>query len=145
MKRLLLLTTVVAAVALGQLPPQPKYTPPDSIEFRNVDIYSEGTRMHGETFLAKANAGQKRACILMAHGWGGTTAAMRRDAAAFANAGYYVITFDYRGWATSDARVVLTKPEPPESERHGGKFTAEVQEVRGVVDPIDMGSDWLNA
>jgi uncharacterized protein len=133
-----------AGVLFGQLAPQPKFTPPDSIEFRNVDIYSEGTRMHGETFLAKANAdGQKRACLIMAHGWGGTTAAMRRDAMAFANAGYYVIAFDYRGWATSDARVVLTKPAP--ADRPGGKFVAEVQEIRGVVDPIDMGSDWLNA
>ncbi|MBI4909479.1 MAG: acetylxylan esterase [Acidobacteria bacterium] len=149
MKSALLLVPIAAsaavALAFGQLAPQPKYTPPDSIEFRNVDIYSEGTRMHGETFIAKANAGQKRACILMAHGWGGTTAAMRRDAAAFANAGYYVITFDYRGWASSDARVVLTKSAPPEQERKSGKFTAEVQEVRGVVDPIDMGSDWMNA
>lgn len=134
-----------AATMFAQLPPQPVYTPPDSILFRNVDIYSEGTRMHGETFLAKSNAGQKRACILMAHGWGGTTAAMRRDAAAFALAGYYVITFDYRGWASSDARVVLTRPAPPPSERSAGTFTAEVKEVRGVVDPIDMGTDWLNA
>lgn len=27
----------------------------------------------------------------------------------------------------------------------GRKFTAEVEEVREVVDPIDMGTDWLNA
>jgi len=133
--------TLFLATMLAQLPPQPAYTPPETIEFHNVDIYSEGTRMHGETFIAKANAGQKRACILMAHGWGGTTAAMRRDAAAFAMAGYYVIAFDYRGWASSDARVVLIKPAPASK----GTFTAEVKEVRGVVDPIDMGTDWLNA
>ena len=127
---------------LAQLAPQPQFQPPSSMEFHNVDIYSEGTRMHGETFIAKDRAGQKRPCLVMAHGWGGTTANLRNDALAFAKAGYFVTSFDYRGWATSDARVVLTKPEP--FDRPGGKFSAEVQEIRGVVDPIDMGTDWLN-
>jgi cephalosporin-C deacetylase-like acetyl esterase len=127
---------------LAQLAPQPKFAPPESIDFHNVDIFSEGTRMHGETFVAKDHTGQKLACIVMAHGWGGTTANLRHDAVAFAQAGYFVTSFDYRGWATSDARVVLTRSAPAD---HGAKFTAEVQEVRGVVDPIDMGTDWLNA
>ena len=135
---------VTASAALfAQLAPQPQFNPPDTVEFHNVDIYSEGTRMHGETFIAKDRVGQKRPCIVMAHGWGGTTANLRRDALAFAQAGYFVTGFDYRGWATSDARVVLTKPAP--AGKSGGRFTAEVQEVRGVVDPVDMGTDWLNA
>ena len=133
---------VTAPAALfAQLAPQPQFTAPDTVDFHNVDIYSEGTRMHGETFIGKDRAGQKRPCIVMAHGWGGTTANLRRDALAFAQAGYFVTSFDYRGWASSDARVVLTKPAPAGKS----KFTAEVQEVRGVVDPVDMGTDWLNA
>ena len=141
-------TPFVLAIGLAvglraQLAPQPQFTPPDTIAFQNVDIYSEGTRMHGETFIAKDRLGQKRPCLVMAHGWGGTTANLRRDAIAFAQAGYFVTGFDYRGWASSDARVVLTKPAP--AEKSGGKFTAEVREIRGVVDPIDMGTDWLNA
>jgi dienelactone hydrolase len=136
-------SAAASAALFAQLAPQPQFKPPDSIEFHNVDIYSEGTRMHGETFIAKDRTGQKRPCLVMAHGWGGTTANLRRDAVAFAQAGYFVSSFDYRGWATSDARVVLTKPAP--AEKSGGKFIAEVQEVRGVVDPVDMGTDWLNA
>lgn len=131
-----------SAALLAQLAPQPQFHPPDTVEFHNVDIYSEGTRMHGETFIAKDRAGQKRPCLVMAHGWGGTTANLRNDALAFAKAGYFVTSFHYRGWATSGARVVLTKPAP--APVSGGKFTAEVQEVRGVVDPVDMGTDCLN-
>lgn len=136
--QLLILTALFA-----QLAPQPQFKPPDTVDFHNVDIYSEGTRMHGETFIAKDRVGQKRPCLVMAHGWGGTTANLRNDALAFAENGYFVTSFDYRGWASSDARVILTKPAP--AEKSGVKFTAEVQEIRGVVDPIDMGTDWLNA
>jgi hypothetical protein len=39
--------------------------------------------------------------------------------------------------------VILTAPEP--SEHPNGRFTAEVQEVREVVDPMDEVTDWFNA
>ncbi len=68
---------------------------------------------------------------------------LRPDAVVFARAGYLVVTFDYRGWGASDSRVVLTKPAP--AEKSGNRFTAEVLEVREVVDPIDMTTDLLNA
>jgi dienelactone hydrolase len=78
----------------------------------------------------------------MAHGWGGTAAAFRRDAIDLANAGYLAISFDYRGWGESDSRVILTGPAPDKKE--GLKFTAEVMEVREVVDPFDQTTDWFN-
>jgi dienelactone hydrolase len=54
-----------------------------------------------------------------------------------------VLIFDYRGWGASDSRVVLTEPQPEHpSDR---KFTAEVLEVREVVDPIDQTTDLANA
>jgi dienelactone hydrolase len=124
--------------------PLPPFPIPDSVEVRPVDIYSEGTRMSGQLYSAKENAGKKLPTLLMAHGWGGVAASLRREAVAFAQAGYLVLAFDYRGWGLSDSRVVLTaKSEPAEKQR--GRFTAEVQEVRMVVDPLDMIVDWQNA
>jgi dienelactone hydrolase len=116
---------------------------PQDIDVREVAIVSEGTRMSGQAYSLKSSAGKKLPCILMAHGWGGTAAALRPEALFFAKSGYFVAAFDYRGWGKSESRVILTQPAP--SERPGGKFTAEVREVREVVDPIDMGIDWLNA
>lgn len=117
---------------------------PDDLSTRKVNIVSEGTRMGGDVFVLKsASAEQKLPTIVMAHGWGGTAAALRREAIAFAQQGYFVLTFDYRGWGESDSRVILTAPAP--KEKMAGKFMAEVREVREVVDPIDFGTDWLNA
>ena len=99
--------------------------------------------MSAEVFALKTANGDKLAAILMAHGWGGTAALLRGDAIAFARAGYLVVTFDYRGWGDSDSRMVLTAPEP--RDHPNGLFTAEVREVREVVDPIDQATDWFNA
>jgi dienelactone hydrolase len=116
---------------------------PESIDFRSANIISEGVRLHAELFSLKSLAGKQLPTIIMAHGWGGTAAGFRRDAIDLANAGYLVITFDYRGWGESDSRVILTTPAPTKKE--GLKFTAEVLEVREVVDPLEMVTDWFNA
>jgi len=118
------------------------FNPPAGIDFRTADIISEGTRMAAEVFVpTSANADEKLPTILMSHGWGGTAAALRPDAVAFAGAGFFVVTFDYRGWGASDGRLI--SDGPPRTEN--GKLVAEVKEVRGVVDPIDQTTDMLNA
>jgi dienelactone hydrolase len=129
--------TLLAASTLAQS------ATPDDVKTRKVDIYSEGTRMTGYVFSPQsASTEAKLPTIVMAHGWGGTQRGLRRDAAALARAGYLAVTFDYRGWGESDSRVILTKPAP---DHTAVTFKAEVQAVRGVVDPLDMGTDWLNA
>jgi uncharacterized protein len=140
---LLALCSLPLAAQPAAQPPKP-FAAPEDIAFRNVDIFSEGTRLHGEVFVAKsAEAGKKLPTILMAHGWGGATPAMRRDAILFARAGYFVLTFDYRGWGGSDSRLIPVGAQPkPNAE---GKMTMEVREVREVVDPIDFATDWFNA
>src|SRR5215831_8563459 len=138
---LLMCCTAPAQTAVSR--PQP-FTVPDDVTLRSVDIFSEGTRMAVDVYLAKANAGKKLPTIVMAHGWGGTKAAFRQEAIAFAQAGYLVVAFDYRGWGESDSRVVLVDKHAP-VEKQNYHFTAEVQEVREVVEPLDMVVDWLNA
>ena len=122
-----LLLALLCAAAFGQT----AYTPPPEIDCRSADIWSEGTRMSAEVFAPKSAAGKKLPAILMAHGWGGVKASLRPDAALFAKAGYLVVTFDYRGWGDSDSRLA--------------KFKGQPQEVRESVDPLDFGTDWLNA
>jgi dienelactone hydrolase len=53
-----------------------------------------------------------------------------------------VLTFDYRGWGESDSRVILTGPQPKLPP--GRKLTAEVEAVRGYVDPVEQAEDWFN-
>lgn len=122
-----------------------EYKPPDDINFRTATIMSEGTRMAAELFSPKSAGDKKLPTIVMSHGWGGTAASLRADAVEFARAGYLVLTFDYRGWGASDSRVILTKPQPPRTDSGNRRFTAEVEEVREVVDPIDQTTDLANA
>ncbi|MEM6366446.1 MAG: alpha/beta fold hydrolase [Planctomycetota bacterium] len=139
--------TSIAALILAMLWLTPSETiaedefdVPDDIDFRSASIISEGTRMAAEVF-SPAGATEKLPTIVMSHGWGGTADALRPDGIAFARAGFLVITFDYRGWGNSDARLI-TSSEPVKRD---GKLIAEVSEVRGVVDPIDQTTDILNA
>jgi len=122
----LLLMVFSSTVAAQQIP--------DTVETRPVQIWSEGARMSAVMFLPAGSAEEdKLPTILMAHGWGGVAAQLVRDAVAFAEAGYLVVTFDYRGWADSDGRLVLDADGE------------SVREVREVVDPVDMLADWQNA
>jgi uncharacterized protein len=117
------------------------YTPPKGVAFRRATVLSEGSRLAAEVFAPK---GKDKALptIIMCHGWGGTAEQLRPDAVAFARAGYCVVTFDYRGWGNSEGRVVLTKPI--KRGKPGEAFTAEVKEVREVVDPLEQTADLLN-
>ena len=156
--KLILLTITLAVVinlanaqqANPQRPPDPAavrqapastFKAPDQIEFRTANIMSEGVRLQAELFSLKTLSGKPLPTVIMAHGWGGTAANFRWDALALANAGYLVITFDYRGWGQSDGRVVLTAP--PE-KKEGRRFTAQVEELREYVDPLEQTTDWFN-
>jgi dienelactone hydrolase len=121
---------------------QPDFKVPAEVTFRRADILSEGTRMAAEVFAPRKPASARLPTIVMSHGWGGTAVALRPDAIAFAQAGYFVVAFDYRGWGASDGRLILAGTKP---EKRDGKLIAEVKEVREVVDPIDQTTDILNA
>jgi uncharacterized protein len=138
------LIVVASSAPLTAQESAPPFKPPEDVDFRTATIVSEGTRMAAEVFAPKSAATtDKLPTIVMAHGWGGVAANLRPDAIVFARAGYLVVTFDYRGWGASDSRVILVKPQPPRSS--DTRFTAEVQEVREVVDPIDQTTDLANA
>lgn len=133
----------------GQTVRAKDYKAPEDIDFRTGVIVSEGVRLHAEIFSLKTNSGKRLPTVIQAHGWGGTAAGFRWDSLQLARAGYLVINFDYRGWGESESRMILTGPAPDWTDgaamRTARKFTAEVREVRGVVDPLEMTTDWFNA
>jgi dienelactone hydrolase len=137
----LLLLAGLPVPALGQAE-KASYTPPKDIAFRKATIISEGTRLVAELFALESSAEKALPTIIMCHGWGGVAAQLRPDAVAFARAGYFVVTFDWRGWGASEGRVVLTKPAA--GAKSGKSFTAEVKEIREIVDPLDQTTDLLN-
>jgi dienelactone hydrolase len=133
---------ILPAALAAQVPDAP-FTPPEDVRFRTANIISEGTRIAADVYSLKSLDGQRLPTVILCHGWGGVAANLRPEGVAFARAGYLAVAIDYRGWGKSDARIVLTGPSP--KERQNGRFTAEVHEVREVVDPLDQTTDLLNA
>lgn len=122
------------------------YRAPAGVDFRAVTIISDGIRLHGEVFTpAGTPAGRRLPGVVMAHGWGGTAAGLRNDAADIARAGYFVLTFDYRGWGQSGSPVVLVDPEPPHRPGEAEPFTARVRPLREYINPHEQAEDWFSA
>ena len=71
---------------------------------RRVDFYSEGVRLSGDLFLPAAlGGGEKRGGIVLSHGYTGVRNLYLPDIAdVLTEAGYVVLTFDYKGWGDSD-------------------------------------------
>jgi dipeptidyl aminopeptidase/acylaminoacyl peptidase len=69
-----------------------------------VSFYSEGTRLSGDLFRPDNLAsGERRPGILLCHGYTGVRNLYLPDTAnALTDAGYVVLTFDYKGWGDSD-------------------------------------------
>src|SRR5262249_62178533 len=69
-----------------------------------VTFYSEGVKLAGDLFLpADTKPGERRAGIVLCHGYTGVRSIYLPDnARILAEAGYVVLTFDYKGWGDSD-------------------------------------------
>jgi len=69
-----------------------------------VSFYSEGVKLDGDLFLPDdLQPGQKRAGIVLCHGYTGVKDLYLPDNAAELNrAGYVVLSFDYKGWGKSE-------------------------------------------
>jgi len=125
----------------GRPPHEAAFAVPVDVSERRATIWSDGTRMAAHIYAPKSASG-RLPTIIMAYGWGGTMERLRPDAAAFAQAGYLVVMFDYRGWGESQSRVILAGPEP--AERPGNRFLAEVIAVREILDPLAEVEDLAN-
>ena len=79
---------------------------------RTVSFYSEGTRLSGDLFLPDGlTPGEQRAGIVLCHGYTGVRNLYLPDTAkALTDAGYVVLTFDYKGWGDSDGSKSRLSP-----------------------------------
>jgi dienelactone hydrolase len=107
------------------------------ITARKVEIYSEGIRLSGTVFHLQSLDGKKLPAVILSHGWGGTASMLLPQAEQFANAGYFVLAFDYRGWGDSDSRWVR--------DEAAAAGSGDRRELREVVHPLDQATDLLNA
>lgn len=112
----------------------------DGIVQKTFDLYSEGTRIAAELYLPAAAApAEGHPALLLCHGWGGLKSHLENYARFFADAGYAVMTFDYRGWGLSDGRIIPEGDAPPLLE--AGIRTLQVRVLRETIDPIDRAED----
>ncbi len=116
-----------------------------AIESKQVNIWSDGTRMSGTVFYPQGlTSRDKLPGIILCHGWGGLRLHLNAAIAPlFAEAGYIVLTFDYRGWGDSDSRLVIKGAMPaPDAQ---GEVTVRARAVRELVDPFDQTEDIIAA
>lgn len=103
-----------------------------------VTFFSEGIKLAGDLFLpADLNPGERRAGIVLCHGYTGVRSIYLPDnARVLAEAGYVVLTFDYKGWGDS---------EGPKSRLAPHSRVADVQaaltflSAQGEVDAARLG------
>ena len=74
------------------------------MESRSISFYSEGVRLAGDLFLpGDLKHGEARAGIVLCHGYTGVRNLYLPDIArVLTEAGYVVLTFDYKGWGDSE-------------------------------------------
>lgn len=100
-----------------------------------VDVYSDGTRMSGTLWKPKNAGGAKLPAILLCHGFGGKRAHLDYSyAPKFAQQGFIVLTFDYRGWGDSDG-VLVSIGKQPKPDPATGLVSVNAKPVRRIVDP----------
>jgi uncharacterized protein len=71
---------------------------------RAVEFYSEDIKLRGDIYVPdELSAGDKRAGIVLCHGYTGVKDLYLPDTArALNHAGYVAMTFDYKGWGASE-------------------------------------------
>ena len=109
-----------------------------------ITIWSEGTRLAADLFIPESSSDDGGfPAILLCHGWAGPKAHLSTTYAPFfCEAGFACLTFDYRGWYESDAR--LATPDAQPSPDADGSITVRAYPIREVVDPLDQNRDIHN-
>lgn len=134
MKIALILLAALSLSAVAQTPKgkgkRPRAPLPDSVEMRPVTIFSDGTRMAGDLYLPKGlKPDDKLPAIVLCAGTGGTKGGTQaRLAPRFAEKGYVVLAFDYRGWGMSESLLMATERQPRPDENN--EMTLQVKALR---------------
>ncbi|WP_171991129.1 CocE/NonD family hydrolase [Streptomyces sp. JHA26] len=78
---------------------------------RTDRIVSVGDGVRLDTSYFTAGSGGRRPAVLLAHGFGGSKADLRRQAESLARDGYAVLTWSARGFGRSTGRIGLNDPD----------------------------------
>ena len=79
---------------------------------KNISFYSEGVKLDGDLYYPDdLKNGERRAGVVLCHGYTGVKDLYLPDNARVLNeAGYMVMTFDYKGWGESDGARTRLAP-----------------------------------
>jgi dienelactone hydrolase len=112
-----------------------------NVAHRSVEIWSDGTRLAGDLFYPRVrHQDDTYPAIVMCNGWGGLKNELNTGTAPeIAAEGFFVLTFDYRGWGESDSRLVVRGDMPTPDEN--GVVNVRAQAIRELVDPVDQQMD----
>ena len=79
---------------------------------KNISFYSEGVKLDGDLYYPDdLKNGERRAGVVLCHGYTGVKNLYLPDNARVLNeAGYMVMTFDYKGWGESDGARTRLAP-----------------------------------
>lgn len=144
MKTALLLLAALTLTAAAQTPKKggrPHQPLPDTVERRTVSIWSDGTRMAGDLYLPKdIKTRDKLPAIVLCAGTGGTKGGTQaRLAPLFAEKGYIVLAFDYRGWGQSESQLKALEPQPAPDPNND--MTIKVKALRWQMNYTDQTAD----
>jgi dipeptidyl aminopeptidase/acylaminoacyl peptidase len=132
----------VAGSAVAQATqPSSRSTLPANVEKRDVTIYSDGVRMAGDLYLPKGlKPGEKLPAIVICAGTAGTKRGIGgRIGPIFAQDGYVVLAFDYRGWGDSDSKLITLEKQPRHDDK--GELQVQARAVRWQMDFADQAMD----
>ncbi len=132
---------VSATCGQAQAKKQARPALPDSVEKREVKIWSDGTRMAGDLYLPKGLKAEDRLpAIVLCAGTGGTKGGTQaRLAPLLATNGFIVLAFDYRGWGQSESQLMAVEPQgKPDAQN---ELTLKVKALRWQMNYTDQTED----
>lgn len=111
------------------------------VQHREVTIWSEGVRLAGDLYSPGQMAVDvKLPGILLVPGWGGSKENLKKNyAPQFAEAGFIVLAFDFKGWGESDGPLLASSKLAPAEDT--AERTVEARHIRQVVNPFSMSAD----
>lgn len=112
-----------------------------SVARKDITIWSQGVRLAGDIYKpVDQGAAEKLPGILMVPGWGGSKKNLEKNYAPyFAEQGFMVLAFDFKGWGESDGPLVALERLPATEKT--AELTLKATHIREFVNPFSMSED----
>lgn len=119
---------------------------PDGVSAKDVRFYSEGIQCYGRILTPRGFGAETQApAVVLAPGWGETTASIEKYAAQFASRGLVAMVFDYRGWGRSGGFPQTVDAVKTDDRLRFSQMTARVRILRKRLLPQQQILDIRNA